>query len=219
MAVKHEHFMYVIGLQPKRDIEIVEKNKLCSCPERIHRDEVESVGYFHRVSGTKKFCTYILVYHQSQIKAASDPKIRIPRVTTLIKNIVPAVNNVLFFEERDLTKFVCDSFVPSHKIEELDQRFTTVVTSSYQITSIANDDQEEITIPLKKFKEWTASVETLKSAFTSVKSENYTVEDEVARNRMVFQRLCALVKKHGFTMGINSLKSLNIACNRIFQIT
>lgn len=189
----------------------MEKNKLSSCPERIDDDDVKALEYFCRVSGTRKFCTYVLVYYH--LKAASDPKLKIPRVPTLIKNIIPhdpAANNHLFFEEKDLTDFVCDSFIPSRKIEELDQKFTTMISSSYQIASIASDELEQVTIPLKKFKEWTTSAEMLKSAFISAKEENYTVEDEITRNRMVFQRLSTLVKKHGFTMGMNSLKSFTL---------
>ena len=82
---KHEHFLYRIGLQPRRVIEIVEKDKYLSCAETIPVDKDDAKeGYFQWVAGTKRFCTYILVYHNSQIKAASDAKVRIPRVSQLV---------------------------------------------------------------------------------------------------------------------------------------
>ena len=66
--------MYVIGLQPRRDKVVIEKSKFGSCPEKIDHVDVESLGYFHRVAGTRRFCTYILVYRH--LKAASDPKLK-----------------------------------------------------------------------------------------------------------------------------------------------
>ena len=200
--------MYVIGQQPRRDKEVIQKSKFGSCPEKIDHHDVESVGYFHRVAGTRKFCTYILVYHR--LKAASDPKLKIPRVATPIKNIIPHDADA-FFEQKDLTNFVCDTFIPSRRLEELDQSTTNIISSCNQIASSANyEKDDEVTIPVKRFKEWTASVETFKSALDSAKEENYTIEDEITQNRMVFQKLSVLVKKHGYTMDMNSLKSFTL---------
>ena len=65
MEVKHEHFRYVIGQQPRKDTMVVQKSKLGSCPQIIQDDNISSLGYFQRVAGTKKFCTYVLVYHHT----------------------------------------------------------------------------------------------------------------------------------------------------------
>ena len=45
------------------------------------------------------------------------------------------------------------------------------MVSTNQITSMSNvnDNHEEITIPLKKFKEWTDSIEKFKTAFNPAK--------------------------------------------------
>lgn len=48
--------------------------------------KVMSLDYFMYIRG---FCTYVLVYHPSQIKAASDHRICIPRVLSLIKSHLP----------------------------------------------------------------------------------------------------------------------------------
>ena len=67
-------------------------------------------------------------------------------------------NNRFYFDQTNLTKFVSSSFIPSFKFEELDQIFTDVESSSKVISkSTVTEDQEQITIPSKKFKEWSAS--------------------------------------------------------------
>ena len=111
-----------------------------------------------------------------------------------------------------MTNFVCDTFIPFRRFEELDQSVTNMISSSDQIASSANYEQDdEVTIPIKRFKEWTASVKTFKSALDSAKEENYKIEDEITRNKMVFQKLSVLVKKHGYTLGMNSLKCFTLA--------
>ena len=149
MEVKHEHIRYVIGRQPRRDTIIVQKSKFGPCPEIMEDEEVAPVGYFYRVAGTKKFCTYVLVYNHTT--AASNPKVKIPRVMTLAKNIIP-YNSYLFLNEKDLTKFVGEPFVPAKKIVELDQTVNSIVSSASQITSTSKVSEDEITIPLKNLK-------------------------------------------------------------------
>ena len=121
-------------------------NKFGPCPEIMQDEEVAPVGYFYRVAGTKKFCTYVLVYNHTT--AASDPKVKIPRVMTLSKEH-PSIQWPPF-SKKDLTKFVGEPFVPSQKVIELDQ----IVSSTSQITSTSkiSDNEDEITIPLKKLK-------------------------------------------------------------------
>ena len=87
--------MYVIGQQPRRDTIIVLKSKLASCPQTLQDKDVASLGYFYRVAGMKKFRTYILIYHHTT--AANDPKLKIPRVATLAKNILPYVGALAFW--------------------------------------------------------------------------------------------------------------------------
>ena len=135
---------------------------------------------------------------------------------TPAKNILPhnwdtGSRNLLDY--KDITKFVSDTFIPEQNISELDQIFANVVSSISQITSMSkvSDDLEKITIPMKKFKEWQDSVEKFESAFNSAKEEVYIVEDEIARNRMVYQKLrVLLVEKHGYTIGLNNLKTFSL---------
>ena len=117
------------------------------------------------------------MYHNSQIKAANDTKLRILRVSTPINRMM-STSNITFIDDIELTKFVCGPFVPSYKVEELHGWFQNIDAASIP------DDQEETTIPRKKFKELANSIETLKSAFSDAKSEKYTVQEEDTRNRL-----------------------------------
>lgn len=79
--------------------------------------------------------------------------------------------------------------------------------------STLTEDQVQMTIPSKKFKEWSASFEKFKSAFTAAKDEHYTVEEEDTRNRLIFQKLYALLYKHGFDVATSQLKGFTLQQN------
>ena len=102
--------------------------------------------------------------------------------------------------------------MPSCKVDELHGWFQNIVTSTGHIADATSipDDQEEMTVPCKKFKEWVNSIETLKSAFSDVKSEEYKIQEEDTRNRLVFQKLCGLVNKYGFTIAPDRLKGFTL---------
>ena len=57
-----EHFLYRIGLQPKRVIETVEKDKYLSCAETIavDKDNIKQ-GYFQWVANKKVLHVYTSV--------------------------------------------------------------------------------------------------------------------------------------------------------------
>ena len=147
------------------------------------------------------------IYHHTT--AASNPKVEIPRVATLAKNIFPNDGATSFLDKIDMIKFVSESFIPLHKISELEQSVSDIVSSTSQITStckINNINREEMIVSRKKFKQWTDSIEKFKKSFNSAKEEIYTVEDKIAWNKMVYQSLSVLIEKHGYTMGLNKSK-------------
>lgn len=86
MAEKHEHFMYVLGFQPRCAILDI-KLQLDLCLEMITLPELENLGVFHRITGTRHFCTYVLVCNKSHLKPASDPKLYFPCVSIPVRDI------------------------------------------------------------------------------------------------------------------------------------
>ena len=46
----------------------------------------------------------------------------------------------------------------------------------------------------------------MRSAFDSAK---HTVEDKIARNRIIYQQLSVILEKHGYTISLNSLKTFS----------
>ena len=76
----HKHYLYILGLQPKLVIEDAPYSPFNACPQVFTVVEANKFGKFYRITGTKHFCTYILVYDKCNIKPASDPKLRFARV-------------------------------------------------------------------------------------------------------------------------------------------
>ena len=84
------------------------------------------------------------------IKAASDPKIRIPTVLVPKKDLVSNSESIKKITELDLAKFVSSSFVPSFKLEELDSKDKDLVSSSNALlSSAATNDSDYLVIPTK----------------------------------------------------------------------
>ena len=94
------------------------------------------------------------------------------------------------FSEKDLTKFVDEPFVPSQKVIELDP------------TSKVSDNEDEITIPLKKLKNGQVLWRSLEV--------HLILLSKIARNRIVYQRLSVLLEKYGYTIGLNNLKTFSL---------
>ena len=51
MTGKHQHYMYIIRLQPKRIVEFISRNKYDTCAQTV--ENLKSIGYFIRVAGSK----------------------------------------------------------------------------------------------------------------------------------------------------------------------
>jgi len=75
MAAKHQHYMYIFGLQPKWIVEDITKDKYEICKEILTVEHLKSVECFHCIAGCKNFCTYALVYNKELLKQASNTKV------------------------------------------------------------------------------------------------------------------------------------------------
>ena len=87
----HKHYLYIVELQPKCVIEEAPYSPFKVCPELITKDEAKKLGAFHHIAGTKRFCSYVLVYDKCNLKAASDPKLNFAWTVMLVSPYVRKV--------------------------------------------------------------------------------------------------------------------------------
>ena len=208
MGVKHQHFMYMIGLQPKQVVEFLTRDKYDSCPQTLNVEALQHLGIFTRITGSKRFCTYVLVYHNGKIKAASDHRIRIPRVLIPMKDLVNSqpLPKIVDF---DLVKFVSSTFVPAFKLEELDNVFKTLEALSNALLPTDAGSSADVIPPSKKIKKVIQDGRHTLHSITRG-GDAYLVDEEDTRNRLVLQKLFTLVEAHGYGIVANRLKGFTL---------
>ena len=188
--------MYVLGIQLKRICQEVTYSPFVIYAKEFIEETTKDLGKFHRISGNKHFCTYVLVFNRCHVKAAGDPKLRFSRVTVPATSIFPHNTNT-YVQPPQLTLSSSSSLcvVRQEGLEQFEQSMLS------RIVSLENNE-ESFSHTIKKLKE---DFEMVKRQFKSL-----TLKEEETRNRIMCEDLSDLLTPHGFTIGPKRLEGFTL---------
>ena len=200
---KHQHFLYVFGLQPKRVIEDVSQPPLCICPQEITVESMKKFGIFHRIGGTKQYCEYVLVYDKANIRSASDPKLRFPRVVISANDMfLPSTTD--YVQSTQLTVLSSPCVVRRDGLLELDQACIDMMDTLKTVCSTSSGEE----LSLDALKKLQQNCQSIRYEISQCKL--LTLKEEDIRNRIMFEDLASIILPHGFSIGLNRLEGFTL---------
>lgn len=203
MVTKHQHYMYMFGLQPKWIVEDIAKNKYEIFKEILTVEHVKSVRYFYCIAGCKNFCTYVLVYNKELLKQASDPKVKFPCVLTPMQKML-TMDDTSYLGLSNISDFLSQSFIPFSKVEHMDKLFEDVASTKDILSQSSSE------IPPTKLQKLEEKFESCRATINECKVDKYNIQEEDTRNKLLLQKLASRIKKYGFIIATSKIKGFSI---------
>ena len=162
IKVKHQHYLYAIGMQPKRSAVTVTTDSSWICPEECTVESMKRHGTFRRITGTKHFCTYMLVYDKT--KPASDSRSSFPP-------LVPT-----YVSNSDLTVLSSPCIIRRSDLMQLDM---ACIEHMNMTDSLVNSTSDTAEIPAKRSKVLKDNCAIMKSTIENFRK--FDLEEEETR--------------------------------------
>ena len=103
--------------------------------------------------------------------------------------------------------------IPSPKLMELDRACCDAIAA----TPDMDDTTEVIELPVKKLKQIRQSCCSVRNALSDCMSSQFSLEEEITKNRFLYERLHTLVNKCGFSICKNKLEGRGLPATQFGQ--